>query len=113
MIFTPQVLVGILAGAHFNLYIFDIVSLTTELCGGVALARYARTYSDTRRCQYSGALVFVAGGVATSRLEHVTQIEFVRSAALTAPRIASSMLTANGVADNTSDLGFDGGRPKS
>jgi hypothetical protein len=75
MIFTPQVLIGILTGAHFNLYLFDLTSLAMELCGGIALARYARTYSNTRTLPILGALVFIAGGVATSRLEHATQID--------------------------------------
>jgi len=75
MIFTPQVLVGILSGAHFNLYLFDFTSLAMELCGGIALARYARSYSNTRTLPILGALVFIAGGVATSRLQHASQID--------------------------------------
>ena len=75
MIFTPQSLVGILAGNHFNLHIFDVTTLFVELCGGIALARYARAYSNTRTLPILGALVFFAGGVATSRLQHVTQID--------------------------------------
>jgi hypothetical protein len=75
MIFTPQVLAGILTGGRFNLYIFDLTSLLLELCGGIALARYARAYAVTRTLPILAALVFIAGGVATSRLEHVTQIE--------------------------------------
>ena len=74
MIFTPQVLVGIIAGTHFSLYLFDMTSLCMELVGGIALARYARTYSDTRTLPILGAVVFIAGGVATSRLQHVPQI---------------------------------------
>jgi hypothetical protein len=75
MIFTPQVLVGLLTGAHFNLYLFDLTSLVMELCGGIALIRYARSYSSTRTLPILGALIFIAGGVATSRLEHATQID--------------------------------------
>jgi hypothetical protein len=74
LIFTPQVLVGLVAGAHFNHYVFDVTSLLTVLCGGIALARYARAYSDNRTLPILGALVFIAGGVATSRLQHVPQI---------------------------------------
>jgi hypothetical protein len=74
MIFTPQVLVGLIAGAHFDKYVFDMTSLVTVLCGGIALARYARAYSDSRTLPILGALVFVAGGVATSRLQHVPQV---------------------------------------
>ncbi len=74
MIFTPQVLVGLFAGAHFNQYVFDVTSLATVLCGGIGLAWYARAYSDSRTLPILGALVFIAGGVATSRLQHVPQI---------------------------------------
>jgi hypothetical protein len=74
MIFTPQVLVGLIAGPYFNHYIFDMTALVTVLCGGIALARYARPYADNRTLPILGALVFMAGGVATSRLQHVPQI---------------------------------------
>jgi hypothetical protein len=74
MIFTPQVLVGLIAGAHFNYFVFDVTSLATVLCGGIALARYARAYADSRTLPILGALVFIAGGVATSRLQHAPQV---------------------------------------
>ena len=74
MIFTPHALVGALAGGHFNLHIFDLTTLAVELFGGIALARYIRAYSDTRTLPILGAIVFIAGGVATSRLQHVPQI---------------------------------------
>jgi len=74
MIFTPQVLVGILAGPRFSPYLFDMTSLAIELCGGIALAHYVRTYSDTRTLPILGALVFIARGVSTSRLQHVPRI---------------------------------------
>jgi hypothetical protein len=74
LIFTPHVLVGLIVGEHFNLYIYDMTSLVTVLCGGIALARYTRAYADSRTLPILGALVFIAGGVATSRLQHVTQI---------------------------------------
>ncbi len=74
MIFTPQVLVGLIAGAHFDYYVFGLTSLATVLCGGIGLARYARAYSDSRILPILGALVFMAGGVATSRLQHAPQV---------------------------------------
>jgi hypothetical protein len=74
MIFTPQALVGLIVWPHFNQYIFDMTALVTVLCGGIALARYARAYSDSRTLPILGALVFIAGGVATSRLQHTPQI---------------------------------------
>jgi hypothetical protein len=74
LMFTPQVAVGVLAGSAFNERIFDLTSVFVELCGALALARYARAYADTRVLPILGALVFMAGGVATSRLQHVSQI---------------------------------------
>ncbi len=74
LIFAPQVLVGLIAGRDFNLYIFDVASLIPVLFGGIALARYGRAYADSRTLPILGALVFMVGGAATSRLEHTPQI---------------------------------------
>lgn len=74
MIFTPQTLVAVIAGSSFNLHLFDISTLAVQLFGGIALARYVRAYSDIRVLPILGAIVFLAGGVATSRLQHVPQI---------------------------------------
>jgi len=74
MIFTPQTLIGIVCGRHFNRMVFDLTTLSCELAGGIALARYARSYADSRTLPILGAVVFMAGGVATSRLQHVPQI---------------------------------------
>ncbi|WP_147426607.1 hypothetical protein [Trinickia fusca] len=74
MIFTPHTLIGVLSGSHFGLHLFDVTTLAMELLGGLALVRYARRYSGNWLTPILGALVFMVGGVATSRLEHVPQI---------------------------------------
>ncbi|TCG09494.1 hypothetical protein BZM27_05375 [Paraburkholderia steynii] len=74
MIFTLHTLVGVLTGPLFDLRLFDITTVAMELLGALALARYARQYSGNPFTPILGAVVFLAGGVATSRLEHVPQI---------------------------------------
>jgi hypothetical protein len=74
MIFTPHTLIGLILGRHFNLHAYDVTSLTCILCGGLALHQYGRRYTDQRLWPLLGALVFMFGGVATSRLQHVGEI---------------------------------------
>jgi hypothetical protein len=74
LMFTPQVLVGVLAGPLFNQRVFDLTTVFLELCGGLALASYTRDTAGNRTLPILGAIVFMAGSVATSRLQHVPQI---------------------------------------
>jgi hypothetical protein len=74
MIFTPHTLVGLVLGQHFNLHTYDLTSLACILCGGLALHQYGRRYADNRLWPLLGALVFMFGGVASSRLQHVGEI---------------------------------------
>lgn len=74
MIFSPHTVIAVLTGSLFNLTIFDCTTLLAELVGAIALARYVRTYAETKMFPILGAIVFIAGGVATSRLEHTPQI---------------------------------------
>ena len=61
-------------GQHFNLHTYDLTSLACILCGGLALHQYGRRYADNRLWPLLGALVFMFGGVASSRLQHVGEI---------------------------------------
>ena len=74
LIFTPHTLIGLLLGRHYTLQIFDMTTLACLLAGGLALHRYGRLHADNRFFPLLGAIVFMAGGVAASRLEHVPQI---------------------------------------
>jgi hypothetical protein len=74
MLFTPQTLIGLIARSSFNLHVFDLTTLACPLLGTIALSRYTAPYADTRALPLLGGIVFMLGGVATSRLQHVPQI---------------------------------------
>jgi hypothetical protein len=74
MIFTPNTLTGLIAGEDFPLRLFDLTTLGSVLCGGIALYKYALEEAKAPALPLLGALVFIMGGVATSRLQHVPQI---------------------------------------
>ena len=74
MLFSLHTMVGLLLGSHYTLHIFDISTLGYLLMG--ALAIYALGYGRgvPRVWLLSAAVVFMLGGVATGRLQHMTQI---------------------------------------
>jgi len=74
LIFTPHTLIGLLFGRHYTLQLFDITTLACLLGGALALHRYGRLQANGRFFPLLGAIVFMAGGVAASRLQHVPQI---------------------------------------
>ena len=74
LVFTPHTLVGLITGALFNLHLFDLTTLACPLLGVWAMRRYTAAYADTRWMPLLGSVVFMLGGVATSRLQHVPQI---------------------------------------
>ena len=74
MVFTLHTLVGLLLGDSFTLHAFDITTLAYQLMGGVSLYWYGRASGAPRYGAVMGAIVFMLGGVASSRLQHVPQI---------------------------------------
>lgn len=74
MIFTPHVMAGLLAGSHFGQYIFDLTTLLCGLAGAGALMAYGERVGGGKSAPLLGAVLFMLGGVASSRLQHVNQI---------------------------------------
>ncbi len=74
MVFSPHNVIGLLCGRAFNLHIFDLTTLSCLLLGGLATRAIGSHYSDQRALPLLGAIVFMMGGVAASRLQHVSQI---------------------------------------
>ncbi|MCA3359021.1 MAG: hypothetical protein ING02_13590 [Roseomonas sp.] len=74
MLFTPHVVTGLLSRGLFGLHIFDVTTLACVLVGGLCLFAYLRCHDAGPRLAVLGAVVFMLGGVATSRLQHVPQI---------------------------------------
>ena len=73
MIFTPHTLIGLLAGHSFGQMTFDLTTLSCLLVGAGALLVYGRRIGGTPAVGLLGAVLFMLGGVATSRLQHVIQ----------------------------------------
>jgi hypothetical protein len=74
MIFTPHTLTGLLLGADFGLTSFDLTTLACPLAGAGALMVYgSRSGGSGIACLLAG-VTFLLGGVATSRLQHVTEM---------------------------------------
>ncbi|MGD0431252.1 MAG: hypothetical protein ABSA58_09180 [Acetobacteraceae bacterium] len=74
MIFTPHTLTGLLLGTDFGLTSFDLTTLACPLAGACALMVYgSRSGGSATACLLAG-VTFLLGGVATSRLQHVTQM---------------------------------------
>jgi hypothetical protein len=74
MIFTPHTLIGLVAGGRFGQLLFDVTTLGCLLAGAGALLEYSRRTGGSQAAGLLGAVVFMLGGVATSRLQHVVQI---------------------------------------
>ena len=74
MIFTPHVLSGLLRFRFFGLHVFDVTTLLCVLVGGLSLYVYVRRWGAVPALAAIGAVVFMLGGFATSRLQHVPQI---------------------------------------
>ena len=74
MIFTPHTLIGLLAGHSFGQMTFDLTTLSCLLVGAGALLVYGRRIGGTPAVGLLGAVLFMLGGVATSRLQHVIQV---------------------------------------
>ncbi|MFZ4791976.1 MAG: hypothetical protein ACOYMW_13980 [Candidatus Competibacteraceae bacterium] len=74
MLFTLHTLVGVLLGSHYTLHAFDIVTLLHPMMGGIAILALGYSRGVPRAWLLAAALVFMLGGVATSRLQHVPQI---------------------------------------
>ena len=74
MIFTPHTLTGLVAGSDYSLHVFDVTTLGCLLVGGLTLHRYGETTTDHWQLPVLGAAIFMFGGVATSRLQHVPEI---------------------------------------
>jgi hypothetical protein len=73
-LFTPHTVIGLLSGSRFDLYLFDLTTLVCVLCGGLALYRYGSAVGRAPAMALVGTLVFMLGGVATGRLQHVSQM---------------------------------------
>ncbi|EGV17569.1 Protein of unknown function, membrane YfhO [Thiocapsa marina 5811] len=74
MLFTLHTLVGTLLGPGYTLQAFDLVTLVHPFIGGLAIYAIGSSRGVPRVWLLSAALVFMLGGVATSRLQHVPQI---------------------------------------
>jgi hypothetical protein len=74
LLFTPHVATGLLSRGLFGLHIFDLTTLACVLGGGLCLYAYLRRHDSCPRLAALAAVVFMLGGVATSRLQHVPQI---------------------------------------
>ena len=73
-IVSPHTIIGLLLGNYFNLRVFDVTSLSCLLCGGLALYVYGQAAGRRRLWPLLGAMVFMFGGVAMSRLQHVSEL---------------------------------------
>ncbi|HBG95706.1 MAG TPA: hypothetical protein DDY14_10400 [Chromatiaceae bacterium] len=74
MIFTAHTLVGVVLGDRYSLHVFDIVTLLHTLVGSIAIYALGFSFRVPRVWLVTSALVFMVGSVATSRLQHVSQI---------------------------------------
>ncbi len=74
MIFTPHTLAGLIAGRAYTLHMFDVVTLLCLLAGGLAIHSLCRRETHGRTLPILGATVFMIGGAASSRLQHVGDI---------------------------------------
>ena len=74
LIFIPHTLVGLLFGKHDTLNVFDVTTVACLLCGGLAMRHLGAFYANSRMLPILGAIVFMLGGVAATRLQHVGEI---------------------------------------
>lgn len=74
LLFTPHTVMALLSGPVFGLMVFDITTLLCMLGGALCLYRYTRMHGSHQVLATLGAIVFMLGGYATSRLQHTPQI---------------------------------------
>jgi len=74
MIFTPHVLVGLICGRSFDQYAFDLTTLCCAYAGSLALLCYGEGNGSGAAFGLLGAVLFMFGGSATGRLQHVNEI---------------------------------------
>ena len=74
MIFTLHTFLGLLLEENYTLPIFDTITLLHPFIGAVAIYAIGRAMNVPRSWLLMGTLVFMLGGVTTSRLQHVPQI---------------------------------------
>ncbi len=72
MTFSPSVVLPMLLSQ--SVVWFDFVILLHVLFGGIGVLRLGRSYAWTNRASVVAALVFMFGGVASSRLQHTPMI---------------------------------------
>ncbi len=71
LIFSPIFVMWALIDPDPSLYAFDALVLAHVLVGGIALVFYGRRHEWTPAASVLAATIFMFGGVATSRLNHV------------------------------------------
>ncbi len=74
MLFSLHTIAGVLLGSPYTLYFFDLITLLHPIIGGIAIYTLGYRISTPRVWVLSASLLFILGGVATSRLQHVPQI---------------------------------------
>lgn len=74
MLFTPHVITGLISGPYFGLWVFDVTTLLCVLLGSLCLYRYVRSHGGASLLAALSSIVFLLGGYATSRLQHVPQV---------------------------------------
>lgn len=74
MIFTLHTWIGVLIGSEFTLQVFDALTLLHILVGGIGVYALGLVLGAPRVWVLAAAMLFMFGGVATSRLQHLTQI---------------------------------------
>ena len=74
MLFSLHTMAGLMLGKHYTLHVFDIITLGYLWIGGVAIYALGYGRGVPRVWLLSAAVVFMIGGVATCRLQHMTQI---------------------------------------
>lgn len=75
MLFTPHTLVAVIMGERYSIHFNDATTLLSVLLGSIALFLY--TYKENGQTvlwALIAAVVFMLGGSATARLQHVPQI---------------------------------------
>lgn len=74
LLFGAHAIAAVIGGAGFTVRLFDLVTLAHPLLGACALASVAQRLGGDRRMATLGAIVFMLGGVASTRLQHTPLI---------------------------------------
>lgn len=74
LVFSLHTIVGLIAGSNYSLIHFDFTTLLHPLFGGLAIYQIGYSKKTSRPWLILAVLVFILGGVSTSRLQHVVQI---------------------------------------